>query len=363
MKKYIIIGLIALVGIAFLIQPLLNNDPKNIEVDADNLPAKFVFQDNLATIGDQQVDLSIEVTESVERIELLYNDSLLQSWDKPAKTVMFKLNAGMFGVGTRTLNLISVKKDGRSFVDNRMVRVLSDIVPEKKVAVSIESFPHNPTSFTQGLEFDGDVLYEGTGDPGNKGKTIVASVDLNSGKQLKTMGLSAGFFGEGITILDGVLYQLTWQNQRCYKYDVNDDLRLLGEYSYTGEGWGLCNDGSQLIMSNGTERITFRNPQTFEITRTIDVYNNQGPINYLNELEFIDGKIYANVWTTNMVVIIDPLSGKVLEEVDCTSLLQKGQGAGEVLNGIAFNKRTGKMYMTGKYWSRLLEVKFVTPGV
>ena len=363
MKKYIIIGLIAIVGVAFLLQPLFNSTPSNTgNTGDDKLPAVFLFEANLATIGDDIVELAMEVQKDVKRIEIVYNDSVLKTWDNPSQSLSFPLNAGMFGVGTRTLNLISIKNDGSSFVDNRMVRVLSDIIPDKKVAVTVNTHPHNSTSFTQGLEFYKGKLFEGTGDPGNKGNTIVASVDLSTGKHIHSMGLDVGFFGEGITVLNDVLYQLTWQNQRCYKYHVANNLQLLGEFSYSGEGWGLCNDGNELIMSNGTERITFRDPETFSINRTIDVYNNQGPINYLNELEFIDGKIYANVWTTNMLVVIDPVSGKVLEEIDCTSLLAQGQGEGEVLNGIAFNSQTNKTYMTGKYWSKVLEVKFVTPG-
>ena len=156
---------------------------------------------------------------------------------------------------------------------------------------------------------------------------------------------------------------MTWKNQKCYTYDIGQNLQLKGEFNYIGEGWGLCNDGQYLIMSDGSERITFRNPETFEISHTLEVYNNQGPINYLNELEFIDGKIYANVWTSNVVVVIDPTSGKVLQEIDATNLVKEGQGYGEVLNGIAHNAQTGKTYMTGKNWSKLFEVEFTAPGL
>ena len=157
------------------------------------------------------------------------------------------------------------------------------------------------------------------------------------------------------------IYQLTWKNQKCYVYDVNS-LQLLSEFNYKGEGWGLTHDGTSLIMSDGTERIVFRNPETFAIERTIEVYNNQGPINYLNELEYIDGKIYANVWTTAGVAVFDPKTGKVLEEISGAELFKVGRGSGEVLNGIAHNPATGKTYMTGKNWVKLFEVKFVEPG-
>lgn len=361
MKKYIIIGLIVLVGGVLLLKPLfkgevIKENPKEI------LPAVFAFNENLATVGDEKAPLEITINDQeITKLELFYNDSLLKTWSNPNGKLSFTLEAGVFGVGTRTLNLLSTMKDGSSFVDNRMVRVLSDIIPQKRTAKIVAEYPHDPTSFTQGLAFYNGKLYEGTGDPGDQGKTIVAEVDLASGKIVNSMGLQAGFFGEGITVLNGKLYQITWKNQKCYVYDVNT-LQLLTEFNYKGEGWGLTHDGTSLIMSDGTERITFRNPETFAIERTIEVYNNEGPINYLNELEFIDGKIYANVWTTASAISIDPKTGKVLEQIDGSELFRVGRGMGEVLNGIAYNPATGKTYMTGKNWIKLFEVKFVEPG-
>ena len=361
MKKYIIIGLIVIVGGVFLLKPLfkdevIEDNPKEI------LPALFSFSDNLATVGDEKAPLEITINnDEIAKLELLYNDSILKTWKNPKGKLSFTLEAGVFGVGTRTLNLLSTMKDGSSFVDNRMVRVLSDIIPQKRIAKIVAEYPHEPTSFTQGLAFYNGKLYEGTGDPGDQGKTIVAEVDLTSGKIVNSMGLQAGFFGEGITVMNDKLYQLTWKNQKCYVYDVNT-LQLLSEFNYKGEGWGLTHDGTSLIMSDGTERITYRNPETFAIERTIEVYNNEGPINYLNELEFIDGKIYANVWTTASAISIDPITGKVLEQIDGSELFRVGRGMGEVLNGIAHNPATGKTYMTGKNWIKLFEVKFVEPG-
>lgn len=361
MKKYIIIGLIAIVGGVLLLKPLFKD-----EVIEDNpkevLPALFSFNDNLATVGDEKAPLEITINnDEIVKLELLYNDSILKTWTNPTGKLSFTLEAGVFGVGTRTLNLLSTMKDGSSFVDNRMVRVLSDIIPQKRTAKIVAEYPHEPTSFTQGLAFYNGKLYEGTGDPGDQGKTIVAEVDLTSGKIVNSMGLQTGFFGEGITVMNDKLYQLTWKNQKCYVYDVKT-LQLLSEFNYKGEGWGLTHDGTSLIMSDGTERITFRNPETFAIERTIEVYNNEGPINYLNELEFIDGKIYANVWTTASAISIDPKTGKVLEQIDGSELFRVGRGMGEVLNGIAHDPATGKTYMTGKNWIKLFEVKFVEPG-
>lgn len=134
-------------------------------------------------------------------------------------------------------------------------------------------------------------------------------------------------------------------------------MELKKDFTYTGEGWGLCNDGKQLIMSDGTERITFRDPKTFSILRTIEVYDDNGPFVKLNELEYINGKIYANVWMTNLILVIDPFTGKVLEEIDASALALVGKMGGDVLNGIAYDPKTNKIYMTGKYWGKILEVK------
>jgi glutamine cyclotransferase len=361
MKKYIIIGLLLLVGGVFLLKPLFTGSGE-IDPTEEVLPAIFKFEDNLATVSDEKAPIVIIVnTDDIEKLELYYNDSILKTWKNPKGKVNFTLDAGLFGVGTRTLNLLSTLKDGSSFVDNRMVRVLSDIVPVKKTAQILGEFPHDPSSFTQGLAFYNGKLYEGTGDPGNQGKTIVAEVDLSTGEVLNSMGLQAGYFGEGVTILNDKVYQLTWKNQKCYVYDVKT-LQLLSEFDYKGEGWGLTHDGTSLIMSDGTERIVFRDPKTFAIERTIEVYNNQGPINYLNELEYIDGKVYANVWTTAGVAVFDPKTGKVLEEIDGSELFKLGRGTGEVLNGIAHNPATGKTYMTGKNWIKMFEVKFTETG-
>lgn len=355
MKKYIIIGLIVLVGGAMIYSMFKKNNI--VDPIEKELAAVFSFEENLASIGDEVVPVTINITEKIKTLEVSYNDSVIGAWENVNSDVKFDFEAGMFGVGTRTLGLIATLEDGSEFVDTRFVRVLSEIIPEKLSTSIVKSYPHNPKSFTQGLEFYKGKLYEGTGDPGDQGATLVAEVNLENGDLVRKMGLDVGYFGEGITVLNDKLYQLTYKNGKCYTYDVNT-LQINGEFTYTGEGWGLCNDGRSLIMSNGTERITFRDPESFSTQRVIEVYNNKGPIININELEYIDGFIYANVWTTNMVVVIDPSNGKVLKEIDATNLMREGRGSGEVLNGIAHNPATGKTYMTGKYWTKLFEVKF-----
>lgn len=357
MKKYIIIGLLILAAAAMVIGPMLskNNGGGTIEEDA---PALFGFKDNLATKWNEVVPLSISVnSKEIEKLELIYNDSVFNVWKNPKGTLQVNFNAGYYGLGTRNLVLLSTLKDGTTYMDNRMVRVLSDVKPEIWIAEIAATFPHEATSFTQGLEFNEGTLYEGTG---QKGMSFVAQVDLNSGKINKQMGLDANYFGEGITVFGDKLYQLTWQEQKCFVYDKKT-LQIEKDLAYNGEGWGLCNDGENLIMSDGTERLVFRDPENFQVMKTIEVYDDRGPVSKLNELEFIDGLIYANIWMTNTVVVIQPENGKVTAVIDGTELVKQGRGNGDVMNGIAYNPASKKIYMTGKNWPKLFEVKFKKP--
>ena len=260
-------------------------------------------------------------------------------------------------IGTFTLQVVSTNVKGVKNSDDRHLRVLSDITPEQLTAKIVDTYRHDVSSYTQGLEFYKGRLFEGTG---QFGKSKVSEVTLD-GEPVEgfSQTLNGAYFGEGITIHDDLLYQLTWKKGKCFVYSLDGSIQILDDFDFIGqEGWGLCNDGEFLIMSDGTERITFRNPKNFQIQKTIDVYNDRGPMTQLNELEYIDGKIYANVYQTNLVVAIDPESGKVLEQINCDALYAAGRGNGEVLNGIAFNSETGKTYLTGKNWKYLFEVEF-----
>lgn len=359
MKRGLIIGLIVLVGGALLILPLIK---PGAEPEKD--PALFAFNENLATKYGQKVTLEIEVkSENIESLSVSFNGKEFKTWDHPTKNVSFEINPGENGIGAKTLTLKGELESGDIFRDSRIVRVLSDVKPEKLRADIADMFTHKPESFTQGLEFYNGKLFEGTGDPGRQGNTLIAEVDLETGKHARKMGLGTPYFGEGITILNDELYQLTWMNGKCFVYDVNDFSKVTREYTYTGEGWGLCNDGKSLIMSDGSERITFRDPKDFSIQRTIEVYNDRQPIGFLNELEFINGFIYANIWQSTDVVVIDPATGKVMQTIDAKDIWNLGKGEDfrngvdeRVLNGIAYDDQTGKLYMTGKNWPSLFEV-------
>lgn len=351
MKKYAILAVLILVVGAMVLVPLMKNSGSD-----EPIMATFDFKEDIQTPYGRLLPIQFSVPEGISKVELIYNDSVFKTWHHPAAHLSFLLEAHFFGVGTRMAVIRSYHSDGTSSDDAHMIRVVSDLDPVQLKASIVKEYPHNPLNYTQGLEFNNGLLYEGTGDPGRKGQTTLGVINLQTGLfgNLKN-GLDATYFGEGITLVGDNLYQLTWQNGKCFVYDKKT-MVLKKDFSYTGEGWGLCNDNKQLIMSDGSERIYFRDPQTFQIKRTIDVYDNVGPRTNINELEYIDGKIYANIWQTNTVIVIDPNTGKVLQEIDGTALETAGKNGGDVLNGIAFNPATKKLYMTGKLWNKLFEV-------
>lgn len=358
MKRSVIIALLIAALAIFILVPIFRGGEDREE---NGFPATFNFEANLATQYGTVVPIAFTVhSDDVQKLELIYNDSVFKTWQSPEGVIRFDLRTDYFGVGARVLVLRSTLSNGSVEEDSRVVRVVSDVSPKLLKATVIASFPHDQTSYTQGLEFNEGQLYEGTGNPQNSmAASMVGKIDLPTGKIRQKNGLDATYFGEGITILGDDLFQLTWRNGKCFIYNKKDLALQLKDFTYTGEGWGLCNDGKRLIMSDGTERIAFRDPKNFNVLRTIEVYDNVGPRTGLNELEYIDGKIYANIYTTDIVVVIDPLTGKVLEEINASSLGEAGRMGGEVLNGIAYNSATKKLYMTGKYWGKLLEVKLV----
>ncbi len=217
-------------------------------------------------------------------------------------------------------------------------------------------YPHSQTSYTQGLIYTPEgYLLEGTG---LNGESRILRVDLESGSTKELASLKDNEFGEGITILGDTLFQLTWTSNRAYFYD-SKTFEKIGSTLYAGEGWGLTTDGEKLYMSDGSSRITVRNPKDFKVERGFNVtYNGQG-VMYLNELEWIDGKIWANVYTTEQIVIINPESGVVEGVVDLTGLLSENDitQSTDVLNGIAYDKAGDRIFVTGKNWNKLFEIK------
>jgi glutamine cyclotransferase len=219
----------------------------------------------------------------------------------------------------------------------------------------INAYPHDGQAFTQGLLFRGDSLLESTG---LNGASSLREVEWRSGRVLKQISVAKQYFAEGLTVIGGKAYQLTWRSQKGFIYDA-DTFQQLGEFAYTGEGWGLATDGTSLILSDGTNRIRFLDPNTFAVTRSIQVTEQGKPVDQLNELEYVRGEIFANVWQTDRIVRIDPASGAVRGEIDCAGLLSASDRSptADVLNGIAYDSASDRLVLTGKLWPKLYEVR------
>lgn len=221
----------------------------------------------------------------------------------------------------------------------------------------INTYPHDPTAFTQGLVITDEGLYEGTG---RWGESTIREVVLETGAVVRTHALDPQYFGEGIAILNDRIYQLTWQEQTGFVYD-RATFEELQTFTYPHEGWGITHDGTRLIVSDGTATIRFWDPATLQETGRITVRDNQGPVNRLNELEFVNGELWANIWLTDLIARIDPATGDVLGYIDLTGLLDTSTltQPADVLNGIAYDAATGRLFVTGKLWPALYEIRIV----
>jgi glutamine cyclotransferase len=223
----------------------------------------------------------------------------------------------------------------------------------------IHTFPHDPAAFTEGLVFNGGFLYESTG---LYGRSTLRKTQLETGQVLQQHDLPADVFGEGATIFGDRIIQLTWKSQLGYVYDKLT-FRLLREFTYPTEGWGITHDGKNLIMSDGTANLYFLNPDTFERVGQIEVHGDNGPVTQLNELEYVQGEIYANVWQTDRIARIAPDTGQVLEWIDLSGLLsaEDRRVPVDVLNGIAYDPEHDRLFVTGKLWPKLFEIKLIAP--
>jgi len=233
----------------------------------------------------------------------------------------------------------------------------SDGVPVYSYNV-VNTYPHDPDAFTEGLVFEDGFLYEGTGLYGN---SSLRKVELETGDILQILELPADLFGEGITIYEDKIIQLTWQSHIGFVYD-KDSFELLQEFSYPTEGWGITNNGTHLIMSDGTSTLHFLDPQTFEETGQLEVSDGNGPVRDLNELEYVQREIYANVWKTDRIAIISPETGQVVRWVNLSGLLSaEERSQSDVLNGIAYDAGTDRLFVTGKLWPKLFEIELIPP--
>ncbi|MCR9293100.1 MAG: glutaminyl-peptide cyclotransferase [bacterium] len=221
----------------------------------------------------------------------------------------------------------------------------------------VNQFPHDSQAFIQGLAVDGDTVYEGTG---QYGRSELRTVDLTTGKIASKQNLHPNYFGEGITVFGDRIFQLTWKERVCIVYDKNT-LKPLGVYNYPDQGWGLANDDRHLYMSDGSNRIRVLDPSNFKLVRKIRVRDGRRNIDNLNELEFVDGHLWANIWYEDRIAKIDPASGDVVAWIDCSQVYpaHTRPDREHVLNGIAYDATTGRIFITGKNWPKLYEIEII----
>jgi glutamine cyclotransferase len=221
----------------------------------------------------------------------------------------------------------------------------------------VHVWPHDANAFTQGLVFHDGKLLESTGEVGH---SSLRRVEIETGKVLQKIDVPAPFFAEGITLLKGKIYQLTWQHQIGFIYD-GWTFDKIGEFKYQGEGWGLTTDGQSLILSDGSNQIRFLDPDSFQVRKTIAVLDGSAPVNEINELEYVKGEIYANIWHDNRIARIDPQTGCVVGWIKLAGLLKPGEVEDEeaVLNGIAYDEAGDRLFVTGKLWPKLFEIRVI----
>ena len=337
---------------------------KEISENEDLLSQRAYFSIQAITkpiaIGEDII-FSFEMLDSnkiMDSLVYLINNEKVGQVTKPElKKTEFTWSSKGKNTGKYNFRIEGFKQGKVSENGTQSFSLKSDIVPELYGFEVVKTFPHNPESFTQGFEWHKGSLWEGTG---LNGKSAVMETDYKTGKAIQRIDLSNEYFGEGITIYNNQLYQITWQNRRGFVYSL-PELKNLREFSYSTDGWGICHIETQLAMSDGTNFINFYTPEKFENIRKIEVWDQKNPVGALNELEAVEGKIWANKYQTDTLVQIDPATGKVLGYANLEGILKDEDRTGEedVLNGIAFKADEGLYYVTGKNWPKTFAIRLV----
>lgn len=282
---------------------------------------------------------------------LLAGDTVFTTGQLPASAT------AIFSKTGATAIVVAAKlKSGRVEQQLFSTVIMSDMAPKQYTYKVKADFPHDAKAYTQGLIVHEGEFYEGTG---LYKQSSLRRVEIKNGEVKQRIDLEPQYFGEGITLLNNQIYQLTWQEKTCFVYDIKT-FAVQNKFAYNTEGWGLTNDGKNLILSDGSHKIYFINPTNFAVEKTIEVFDNERAIGRINELEYIDGEIWANIYETDLVARINPKSGKLQGVIDFKGILpaKYSQGA-EVMNGIAKDPITQKLYVTGKLWPRIFEVEVV----
>lgn len=314
-------------------------------------------KDSLYRFGD---DLVVEF-ECKKRFPL--DSSVIYIDGKEMKRLGQAERQAVFPLGERKVGTISVKviawhPEGKQGVASTTIRVKPAQAPVKCTYEVVKEYAHDPKAYTQGLIYQDGFMYEGTG---QFGESSIRKIDMSDGDVLSVLNIDSQLFGEGITIWGNKIYQITWRSRKGFVYDLAT-FSLESSFEYNSEGWGITTVNNELIMSDGTNKLYHIAPSTFNILGETEVYDNNGPVPQLNELEYVDGLVWANVWLTDRIVAIDPSTGVVKYELDLSGILSPAERAklddqDDVLNGIAWNPEKRTFYVTGKRWPKMFEIK------
>jgi glutamine cyclotransferase len=344
MKNYKVLAVILLAGLSFSCK---STDEDFFTINDSKIKAQYTTEDIL------NLEVDNPKTQKVDSVVYTINDKKVGS-SKSNSSFSFPLKNQKLGYQNIK---VAIHYDGATELDSTRIEVISNLEPKILKFTLINTYPHDNKAYTQGLEFYNGVLYEGTG---QRGESTLRKTNYKTGNIDLKIDLEPRFFGEGITFLNDKIYQLTWEETTAFVYDAKT-LKKLKELPYAKkiEGWGLTNDGKYLYQSDGSEKIYKLNPEDLSVVDYVNVYSKDTKVKELNELEWVDGKIYSNVYQKNAIVIINPTNGVVEGVINLAELESKTTPIAErdVLNGIAYNPATKTFFVTGKNWDKMFEIK------
>lgn len=334
---------------------LLNACGSNSEVKKRFFAIKIEKEQSKIKLGETlTATINNSKEKQIDSVEYLWNGTKkILSPSQP-----FKKSIDTEYLGNQILQA-TVYYEGKEEIVSKKITLLNNKAPKLYSYKIIATYPHDQKAFVQGLEFKNDTLYESTG---QKTKSTLRKLDLTTGKILNKVKLDDQYFAEGLTIMNNKIYQLTWLAKKGFIYDLETMQKIESfAYSKSKEGWGLCNDGTTIYKSDGTEKIWLLDSKTLAEQNYIQVTTNKSVKTKFNELEWVDDKIYANTWQKDGIAIINPKNGALEAVINLTGLRDKVSQHPQlnVLNGIAFNEKTNKLYVTGKYWDKLFEIEII----
>jgi glutaminyl-peptide cyclotransferase len=350
MKIY---NLLTIILLAISVSNCDKETKDNFSFDESKIKAQYTTNEKI------ELDILNPNNTKIDSIVYSLNDKRIASSNKSYSFNLQNLKLGYQNI------IATTYFDGNTEKDSTRIEIISAIQPKLLKYSIVNTYPHDSKAYIEGLEFYNDFLYEGTGngqgsDTGIRGISSMRKVDYKTGNVLQKVEYPEQIFGEGITILNGKIYQLTYQQNEAYVYDVNTFKKEKTlPYFKKMEGWGMTNDGKNIYMDDGSEKIHILDPETFKQIDYVNVYSGGTKVTNINELEWVDGKIYSNIYQKNFMIVIDPKTGSVESIVDLSDLEKKITKIPDVdvLNGIAYNPKTKTFFVTGKNWDKMFEIK------